>query len=112
MTSSSTEHGSLGKHYKLGPERDRDPVGRTDQHHVSSCIPPYKVQHPRSGRLGWEYVNYAPVLVIGAFILFGGWYVLSARKWFKGPVRMGTEEGLGHLEEQTLGQYALPTERT
>ena len=46
----------------------------------------------------------------GAFILFGGWYLLSARKWFKGPVRMGTDEELERLEEEQLGQFELPTE--
>ena len=29
-----------------------------------------------------------------AFLLFGGWWVLSAKKWFEGPVRMGTDEEL------------------
>jgi hypothetical protein len=32
-------------------------------------------------------VNYAPITVFGALILVGGWYLLSARKWFTGPVR-------------------------
>jgi hypothetical protein len=46
----------------------------------------------------WNVVNYAPITVGGALVLFGGWYVLSARKWFKGPVRQGTEEELSRLE--------------
>src|SRR3990172_9118304 len=58
----------------------------------------------------WNVVNYAPLTVGGAFILFGGWYVLSANRWFKGPVRMGTEEELERMEEETLGQFDLPTE--
>jgi amino acid transporter len=44
------------------------------------------------GALNWNDVNYAPLTVGGAFILFGGWYLLSARRWFKGPVRMSDEE--------------------
>ena len=44
------------------------------------------------GPLNWNDVNYAPLTVGGAFILFGGWYLLSARRWFKGPVRMSDEE--------------------
>jgi hypothetical protein len=31
-------------------------------------------------------------------VLFGGWYLLSARKWFKGPVAQGTEEELARIE--------------
>ncbi len=45
-------------------------------------------------------MNYAPLLVGGALLLFGGWWVLSARKWFKGPIRMGTEEELERIEKQ------------
>lgn len=42
--------------------------------------------------------NYTPVAV-GAVILFaGGWYVLSARKWFKGPKIQGTPEELAEIE--------------
>ena len=37
---------------------------------------------------------------VGALLLFGGWYVLSARKWFKGPIRMGTDEELERYEEE------------
>jgi amino acid transporter len=49
----------------------------------------------------WESVNYAPITVGGALILFGGWYLLSARHWFTGPVReAGSEEGLKTIEAQ------------
>lgn len=44
--------------------------------------------------------NYAPIAV-GAVLLFsGGWWVLSARKWFKGPHRQGDETTLEALEEE------------
>ena len=46
-------------------------------------------------------VNYAPITVGGALILFGGWYLLSARKWFTGPVReAGTDEELTDIERE------------
>ncbi|MGH3139537.1 MAG: amino acid permease, partial [Gaiellales bacterium] len=48
--------------------------------------------------VNWIDVNYAPLTVGGAFILFGGWWVLSAKNWFKGPVRMGSEEELERIE--------------
>jgi amino acid transporter len=42
--------------------------------------------------------NYAPVAV-GVVILFaGGWYLLSAKKWFKGPKVQGTPEELAAIE--------------
>jgi uncharacterized membrane protein len=46
-------------------------------------------------------VNYAPITVGGALLLFGGWYLLSARHWFTGPVReAGTDEELTGIERQ------------
>ena len=42
---------------------------------------------PGAAEFSWESVNYAPITVFGALILVGGWYLLSARKWFTGPVR-------------------------
>ncbi len=48
--------------------------------------------------VNWADVNYAPLTVGGAFILFGGWWILSAKNWFKGPVRMGSEEELEAIE--------------
>jgi amino acid transporter len=49
----------------------------------------------------WTVVNYAPLTVGGALILFGGWYLLSARRWFTGPVReAGTEEELTDIEQR------------
>jgi amino acid transporter len=60
---------------------------------------------PWDDAFDWNVVNYAPLTVGGAFLLFGGWYVLSARKWFKGPVRQGTEEELERIEQQ----YDRPT---
>ncbi len=46
----------------------------------------------------WNAFNYTIIMVGGSFLLFGGWYVLSARKWFKGPIRQGDEEELERIE--------------
>jgi amino acid transporter len=53
--------------------------------------------------VNWVDVNYAPLTVGGAFIFFGGWWILSAKRWFKGPVRMGSEEELGRIEAGLSG---------
>jgi amino acid transporter len=53
---------------------------------------------PWDDAFDWNVVNYAPLTVGGALLLFGGWYILSAKKWFKGPVRQGTEEELERIE--------------
>jgi hypothetical protein len=55
---------------------------------------------PGNPEFSWEVVNYAPITVGGALILFGGWYLISAHKWFKGPVREGeTEQELESIEK-------------
>jgi hypothetical protein len=56
---------------------------------------------PGAAEFDWNVVNYAPLTVGGALILFGGWYLLSARKWFTGPVREAeTDEDLSTIEQQ------------
>jgi amino acid transporter len=86
---------SLGRHYKW-----IDPIAIVWVAFISVVflMPPYKASIPGTEGWTWEAVNYAPVLVGGALVLFGGWYLLSAKKWFKGPVRMGSEEELERIE--------------
>jgi amino acid transporter len=48
----------------------------------------------------WLSVNYAPIAVLGTLLLVGGWWLLSARHWFAGPVRQGTLEELARIEAQ------------
>jgi amino acid transporter len=68
-------------------------------------LPSYYLGVPWNTGFDWNYVNYTPLPVIAAFLLFGGWYVLSARKWFTGPIRQGTEEELERIE----AEYETPT---
>jgi hypothetical protein len=56
----------------------------------------------------WTAVNYAPIAVIGTMVLVGGWWLLSANKWFKGPVVQGTPEELAQIEAQ-YGERVAPT---
>jgi len=93
------EHGSwsLGRHYKW---IDVISIVWVAIITVLFMLPPYKSSIPWADEFSWEALNYAPILVGGALLLFGGWWVLSANKWFKGPVRMGTEEELERIEEQ------------
>ena len=48
----------------------------------------------------WNLFNYTPVPVALAFLLFGGWYALSAKKWFKGPIRQGDQAELERIESE------------
>jgi amino acid transporter len=51
----------------------------------------------------WLSFNYAPIAVLGTLLLVGGWWLLSARKWFTGPIAQGTEEELAQLESRYEG---------
>jgi amino acid transporter len=88
---------TLGKHYRW-----IDPIAIVWVFFISIVflMPPYSISAPWKDGFTWEAVNYAPILVGGAILLFGGWWVLSAKNWFKGPVRMGTDEELERIEEQ------------
>jgi amino acid transporter len=57
----------------------------------------------------WNVVNYAPITVGGVIVLAGIWWLVSARKWFKGPIVQGTEEELERIEA-TFDAPAGPTQ--
>jgi hypothetical protein len=40
---------------------------------------------PFSSDFEWKFVNYAPIVTIGALILLAIWWSTSAKNWFKGP---------------------------
>ena len=46
-------------------------------------LPFAKVGIPGNEGFTWDFVNYTPITVGAALLLVGGWYVLSAHKWFK-----------------------------
>ncbi|KZT30122.1 amino acid transporter [Neolentinus lepideus HHB14362 ss-1] len=58
---------------------------------------------PSSSVPSAENMNYAVVIIVGILGLAGVWWVLSARKWFKGPVpnidSRGETEGKGYAAE-------------
>ena len=55
---------------------------------------------PWNSGFTWLDVNYAIIALGGALVLVGGWWMVSAKNWFKGPVAQGTEEELARIEEQ------------
>jgi len=63
-------------------------------------LPFASVGIPGNEGFTWDFVNYTPITVGGALLLFGGWYLLSAHRWFKGPIRQGTDEELERIERE------------
>jgi amino acid transporter len=55
---------------------------------------------PWNDSFTWLSFNYAPIAVLGTLLLVGGYWLLSARRWFKGPVAQGTAEELARIEAQ------------
>jgi amino acid transporter len=86
---------SLGKHYKW---IDALAIAWIGLICVLFLMPITPTGIPWKTGFNWNVVNYAPLTVGGALLLFGGWYVLSAHKWFKGPVRQGSDEELERIE--------------
>jgi amino acid transporter len=87
---------SLGRHYKW-----IDVVSLLWVAFITILFifPLYEAGLPWSDNFTWELTNYTILWFAGIGLIFGGWWFLSARKWFKGPVRMGTEEELERIEE-------------
>ena len=54
--------------------------------------------HPLANISTWVSLNYAPIAVLGTLVLVGGWWLLSANKWFKGPIAQGSVEDLERIE--------------
>jgi amino acid transporter len=86
---------SLGKHYKwINP--------------LAFCwvilivilflMPTVPTGIPWHSGFDWNVVNYAPITVGAVLLLVGTWWVVSAHKWFKGPVVQGSESELEAME--------------
>jgi amino acid transporter len=91
---------TLGKHYKW--------IG------ITACLwvvfisilfmsPISPLGIPGHSGFTWVSVNYAPIAVLGTLVLVGGWWLVSARKWFKGPISQGSPEELAQIEAQFDG---------
>ena len=83
----------LGRHYKW-IDSIAIALDRLHLHRVHAPVAPTAASRGTTG-FDWNLVNYTPFAVGAAFLLFGGWYVLSARKWFKGPIQHGHRGGDG-----------------
>ena len=103
------EHGawSLGRHYKW---IDIIAMLWVALITILFCLPLFYDGLPWASNFSWSLTNYTILWFIGIGLCFGGWWVVSARHWFKGPVRMGTEKELAQLEQQQEGAFLLPAD--
>jgi amino acid permease (GABA permease) len=55
---------------------------------------------PQFGPIGWKTFNYAPIAVAAVIGYAGIYWLVSARKWFKGPRVQGSPEELAAIERE------------
>lgn len=75
---------------------------------VLFILPTVPAGIPWNDNFTWVSFNYAPIAVGGTIALVGGWWLLSARKWFKGPIVQGSEEELARVEAEYGETAAAP----
>src|SRR3954449_5659401 len=86
---------SLGKHYKwINPLA----VAWIILIVILFLMPTVPTAIPWHSGFDWNVVNYAPITVGGVLLLVGIWWLVSAHKWFVGPVREGSDEELARIE--------------
>ena len=73
-------------------------------------LPLFRAGLPWDADFSWSLTNYTVLWFAGIGLFFGGWWVVSARHWFKGPVRMGSEDELARIEALREGRSALPAD--
>ena len=48
-------------------------------------LPTSPVGAPWRDEFDWKFVNYAPIVTLGALLLLTIWWHVSAKNWFTGP---------------------------
>src|SRR5688572_399855 len=86
---------SLGRHYRW---IDAIAIGWVGLITILFIFPLYKAGLPWEEGFAWELTNYTVLWFAAIGIVFGGWWMLSAKNWFEGPVRQGSEEELERIE--------------
>jgi energy-converting hydrogenase Eha subunit A len=52
---------------------------------VYLMLPFIPAANPFNDAFEWKFMNYAPIVTLGALLILVVWWELSAKKWFKGP---------------------------
>jgi energy-converting hydrogenase Eha subunit A len=52
---------------------------------VMLMMPTTPAANPFRDEFEWKFLNYAPVVTVGALVLLTIWWNVSAKNWFTGP---------------------------
>ena len=66
-------------------------------------MPTTPAANPFRDEFEWKFVNYAPIVTLGALLLLTIWWNVSAKHWFNGPEahdRRGRRRGLRRLSSR------------
>jgi amino acid transporter len=99
---------SLGRNYKW---IDAIAIGWVALITLLFIFPLYKAGLPWEDDFSWELTNYTILWFAAIGLVFGGWWMVSAKNWFKGPVPQGTEEELERIEAQYERPASAPAAR-
>jgi amino acid transporter len=90
--------------YRLG---DRFEIGWVGLITLLFIFPLYRAGLPWRDDFDWELTNYTVLWFAAIGLVFGGWWALSAKKWFVGPVRQGDEAELERIERELGGRATV-----
>jgi amino acid transporter len=76
---------------------------------VIFCLPFSPAGVPGNKAFTWSSANYAPLVAIGVMVLVTLWYLLSARRYFKGPIRTIDDLDVGPAASAAGVAPARPT---
>jgi amino acid transporter len=62
-------------------------------------MPAVALGNPFHEGFAWKYVNYSPIVLIGALIILSVWWTTSAKSWFSGPKQTIDEEVVKIFDE-------------
>jgi hypothetical protein len=74
---------------------------------VYLMLPFVPAANPFNDAFEWKFVNYAPVVTIGALLILVVWWEASAKKWFTGP-KHNIDPEVAALLNEKLSRGAPP----
>ena len=78
---------------------------------VYLMLPFVPAANPFNDAFDWKFVNYAPIVTLGALLILAIWWEASAKKWFTGP-KHTIDPAVVRTFEHLSRTYATPDRPT